>query len=343
MLLLLGLLLLIKGSDFLVSASSRLAKKLGISDFIIGLTVVAIGTSIPELATAISAALKSASGIIVGNVVGANIANIGLNIGLASLFGTVVVKKDMLKRDGYIMLLIGLIFVMLAFDHAVAPWEGLILLLIYFSYVLFLVQARDDIGKNMQVAEFIDYFLKFRYLSTIRSHAIRMFNREKPKTAEEKKMTQLFREGLLKDGFIIFLSIFAVGYGANIIVREALNLATQLNVLPVFIGSTIISLGTTLPELGVSITAMRKKLGALALGNVIGSNIANIGLIFGIGSIINHVVLSDVSVNFLIPAMLTFFATFVFFIRTNLKISKKEGAILLGMYLLFISTMIFLA
>ena len=160
----LGLILLVKGSDFLVKSAATLAKKLGVSEFIIGVTLVSLGTSIPELALAIIASIKQQSGLIIGNIVGANIANIGLITGVAATIAIIKTKKEMLKRDGYIMLFAAIIFYIFILNGLISRIEAILLLLLYSAYILFLYEVESKFKAKYHFKEFIDYFFKLKYL-----------------------------------------------------------------------------------------------------------------------------------------------------------------------------------
>jgi len=342
-LLVIGFFLLVKGSDRFVNSSSTIAKKLGVSDFFIGLTLVAVGTSLPELASAITSSLRGANELIVGNLMGANIANIGLTIGLVALIGVISVKEDMIKRDGYIMMFISLLFFVFALNGIISPVEGLILILLYFAYILFLLKTREQLEEKLHFKEFLRYFFKFEYLMTIKTHAVKAFYKKevKPKTPEEKAATKVFKESLTKDFLFAAISVAALIFGAKMLINEVIWFADMFNISQTFIGLSLLALGTTLPELTISINAIRKGFGELAIGNIIGSNIANIALIFSIAAIIRPVEVSIASISYLIPAMLLFSAALILFLRFDWKINKTEGMLLLTAYVVFILVMFY--
>ena len=150
----LGLAILVKGSDYLVKAASAIAKRLGVSEFIIGLTVVAFGTSVPELANAITASLVKDSGLIMGNIIGANIANIGLIMGSVALAYTLKTKKTILHRDGYFMMFAVFLFYLFILDMKISRVDALISLFFYAIYILVLAEKRPD----RHIRDFIRYF-----------------------------------------------------------------------------------------------------------------------------------------------------------------------------------------
>jgi len=173
LLMIVGLVLLVGGSDKFVESGSGIAKRLGVSDFIIGLTLIAVGTSIPELASSIAAALKGSSGLIVGNLVGSNIANIGLIVGISALIASIKTDETMLKRDGYILLFVSIIFTLLAIRGVIDYIEGLVLLIVYFIYVLFLIETQAVIKQKFHFKEFVGYLLKFKFIGTLLNHSKR--------------------------------------------------------------------------------------------------------------------------------------------------------------------------
>jgi len=166
--LLAGLVLLVKGSDYFVKAASTIAKKLGVSEFVIGLTLVAVGTSIPELASSVAASLQQASGIVIGNIVGSNIANIALIVGLAATLSPVKTEPEMLRRDGYIMLFAALLFFAFAFNEALSRLEAAIFVLLYVAYVFFLFEEIPTNKGRFYFKEFAIYFVKFEYINSMK-------------------------------------------------------------------------------------------------------------------------------------------------------------------------------
>lgn len=325
LLLIVGLALLVLGSDKFVDSGSRIAKKLGVSDFIIGLTLIAVGTSLPELASSVVAAFKGSSELIVGNLIGSNIANIGLVVGICALISVIRTHETMLKRDGYIMMFVSIIFVLLAMNGIVNYIEGLVLLMVYFMYILFLIESKDVINQKFHFKEFIMYFIKLKFIRTVLN-----FSRNKSK---EERSNQ---KGLTKELIISVASLAAVIYGAKLLVDNSLYLSKAFGISETFVGLALIAIGTSLPELAVSISAVRKGFNEILIGNIIGSNIANITLVFGISSFITPVQIAASSRHYLIPSLLFFSVLFLMFIKKEWKISRNQGIILLAMYILFL-------
>jgi cation:H+ antiporter len=331
----LGLVLLVKGADYFVKSASSIAKKLGVSEFVIGLTLVALGTSIPELASAIMSSIRKASGLIIGNVIGANIANIGLITGIAATIVIIKTKKEMLERDGYIMLFSMLLFFLFALDKNISRLEAIILLLIYFSYVMFLFQTKQKFKSYYGFKEFLEYFFRLKYVKSMKES---LFGNKNEKKKNNKKIS-LSKRGLVKDFIILISGGFAIAYGVRFFIDGAIFFANLFNVPEALVGITIMSIGTTLPELSVTISAARKGLGNIALGNVIGSCITNILLIIGVASTINPLAITQISLFYAVPFMILMSIFLLIFIKTSWRIRKLEGVTLLILYILFISSL----
>ncbi|MFO7619534.1 MAG: calcium/sodium antiporter [Thermoplasmata archaeon] len=330
---LLGLVMLVKASDYLVKSAATIAKLLGVSELLIGLTLVAIGTSIPEMATAVMASAIRENEIVSGNIVGACILNIGAVLGLSAMARRIRTNEDMLRRDGYIMILAMVLFLVFAYDLTVQRWEALILVVFYFTYVMFLFgsEHKDD-GKKYHFKEFLIYFFKFGYLATLWDT---MTNSTAPKKETRKSKARKKRIG--RELAILAVSGVAVVLGAHFFINGALYFANLLGVSGTFIGITLVSIGTTLPEMTVSVTAAKKGFGNIAVGNVIGSNIANIMLIAGIAGLIFPLSIINLTVWYSAPFMIFMGLIVLVFIRTRWVIKKWEGALLFAFYLGFLA------
>jgi len=327
-----GLGILVKGSDFFVKSAASIAEKLGISEFIIGLTLVAIGTSIPELASSIVAALKHESGIIIGNVVGSNIANIGLVIGLAAAFTAIKTEEKMLIRDGFIMLAAtGLFYAFISYRYI--SWiTALLFLLFYVAYIIFIFETREKTRDEYHFKAFIPYFFRFRYFFAIHR---RIMNHLRRKESTEK-IKVLVKEGLVKDFAFVLLGATAVYIGAHIIIKEAIFFADYFNVSSTVIGVTLVAFGTSVPELSVSFTAARKGYGSIAIGNIIGSNIANILLVIGITGLITPLIITKLTLLISGPFMILLSILLLVFIKSGWRIHRLEGLVFVLVYAIFI-------
>jgi len=334
----LGLVLLVKGSDFFVEAAATIAKKLGVSEFVIGLTLVAVGTSLPELASSIFAALKAESDIVVGNVVGSNIANIGLIVGIGALLTVIMTRREMLQRDGYIMLFAALLFYLFSFNGVISRFEAMLLLLLYVAYAVFLFEIKSKFSEEdtRAFSEFLSYFLKFEYFITIKKGLGPFFNHKaRNRARSEKELTEVPRSGLLRDFAVLLLSGLAVVFGARFLVSEAVFFAEFFDIPKTVIGISLIAVGTSLPELGVTVSAARQGYGNIAIGNVIGSNIANIFLVAGVAALVSPITVVRASIIYNAPFMIFMSVLLLIFIRTGWKITRREGIVFLLLYSLF--------
>jgi cation:H+ antiporter len=336
----LGLALLVKGADYFVKAAAAIAEKLGVSEFVIGLTVVAVGTSIPELVSSAIAALVRESDLVLGNVVGSNIANIGLIVGLAAVVAVIVTRKEMLKRDGYIMLFAALIFAAFVINGVISRLEGALFLLLYVAYTAFLFEDRPK-QEDGYFKEFLRYFLEFKYLKTLKTKVLHSMNNRKTMSAEEREQQHLVRADLTKEALILGVSGFAIVIGAKLLVDEAILFSEVFNIPKTVIGFTLVAVGTSLPELGVTFSAARQGYGNIAVGNVLGSNIVNIFLVAGVAALIFPLTVIRATILYSTPFMIAISIVLLIFIRTEWKITRREGAGFLIAYALFLALLFY--
>lgn len=291
-----GLVLLFVGAEALIRGSSNLAIKIGITPLVVGLTVVAFGTSTPELVVSLKAALVGNSSISLGNVIGSNIANIALILGVAAIIKPLDVHAKVIMREIPIMVGISVLLLLLLIDGELGFSDGLIFV---FGIVIYTVVN------------------------------VMMARKEKNSEVDTE-----FKEGLKSKLGIpvsIFLMIAGLGlliFGANLFVQSAVAIAKMFNVSDAIIGLTIVAIGTSLPELITSIVAAYKKESDIAIGNVVGSNIFNILGILGITALI--IPISSVGISNIDLGVMIFTAIILFPLsRTGFSISRLEGAILL--------------
>ncbi len=294
-----GLIMLFIGAEGLIRGSSNLAIKIGITPLVVGLTVVAFGTSTPELVVSLKAALLGNSSISLGNVVGSNIANIALILGVAALIRPLDVHAKVIMREIPIMIGISLLILLLLIDGELGFIDGLIFVI---GLVIYLIV-------NVLLAR----------------------KEKNPEVDSE------FKEGLKsKLGVPVSIVLMLAGLGllilgANLFVQSAVAIAKMFNVSDAIIGLTIVAIGTSLPELITSIVASYKKEADIAIGNVVGSNIFNILGILGITALI--IPISSVGLGYVDLGVMLFTAIILFPLsRTGFSISRFEGAILLVGY-----------
>ena len=299
-LLLIGLVMLCFGGNWLVSGGIGIAKKFRISNLVIGMTIVAYGTSSPELAASIAAA-GDHSAIILGNIVGSNIANVGMVIGVAAILAPLAVHKSVLRKEIPIMLGVSALLVLLSIDGELSQYDGILLL----------------IGLGI----FAVY--------TFRS-ALKQREKSKDDTNSGKNNVYLKSIGLIGIGIIVLY------IGAILTVDNAVVIASEFGLSETIIGLTVIAIGTSLPELITSIIAIRKGHSDIGIGNIIGSNIYNILMIMGVGASLGGVLITaDIYVDYAI--MIIFSLSLLIGLKTQI-INRTMGIILAAGYGLYLIT-----
>ena len=311
-LLIIGFVLLIKGADFFVDGSSSVAKILKVPTIIIGLTVVAFGTSMPELSVSVTAALRGSNDLAVSNVLGSNIFNLLVVLGCCALVKPVAAKWSLLKKEFPFSILITVILLLVDSDFSIMKvldgnkgfvlgrWAGLLFLILFVLYIYATVK------------------------SALRSRA-------EAKDMEEEEYKTM---SPLKSGIYIVIGLIGIVWGGNLVVDSASNIALTFGWSQTFIGLTIVALGTSLPELVTSVVAARKGENDLAVGNVVGSNIFNILLILGVSSFITPITLDVTAVYDTIILIIASIIVYVSAISKR-EIQRKEGIFFLVCYFAF--------
>ena len=297
-----SLAVLIKAADYFTDSAIKLGTILGLPQFIIGVTIVSIGTSLPELASSISAVLKGVTDVVVGNVVGSNIANILLVIGLAAVLskkGRLEVTRNLINLD--LPLLAGggiILMLMVLWDGRVTSGEGILALIGYSIYIHYTLRHKEKKGKEKE-------------------------------RVKKGKLNWKIILGL------VFGAIF-IYYGANYAIESIIKISEILNIGTAVIALTAVAIGTSLPEIFVSVSAARKGNDAVALGNVFGSNLFNGFIVLGIPALIKTLDVTPVILSIGIPFFIA--ATLLYVISgITRKIYKWEGAMYLLIYILFIA------
>ena len=303
--LLIGFALLIKGADIFVDGASSVAKKIGIPPVIVGLTIVSIGTSAPELAVSLISALKGNNNIAIGNVIGSNIFNTLMVLGVTTIVLPIIIHKEKVKIDFIINIIATILLFILTFDsifgsssNILSRFDGLILVILCISYMILLVMKAKKT--------------------------------EMPKPTEEEMNINVFTK-------IILIIIGAIGIvvGGQLVVDSASNIASSLGMSEKLVGLTIVAMGTSLPELVTSVVAAVKGENEIALGNVLGSNIFNILLILGTSSLISPIIVeSGLVIDFSFLVIITILLYILVFLNkeSEKKLTKVEGALLVALY-----------
>lgn len=311
-----GVFVLIKSADFFVDAASLIARKLKISPLIIGLTIVALGTSLPEFAVSLSSALKSTTSadLALGNVVGSNISNITLILGISALMSPIFVQKNIIKRDLPFAILAALTLFGLAFffqvDKRIVWWEALIFIVLLVLYVFLLIRSSKKGGSGDLDVE---------------------VEGEEKEVKPEKKFSVWT---------IVFLILGGAGIalGAELVTRPATYLAEKMatsfgldqDMATILVGVSVVAIGTSLPELATSVAAARKGENGIVLGNILGSNILNILFILGTTGLFVPLGVSDtIIIDMAIMIGITLVASLLILRK---KLSKVEGLILLSIF-----------
>ena len=312
-----GLLIIYFGAEWLVKGSSRLAAGFGLSPMVIGLTVVAFGTSAPEAVVSIVSSLKDKSMIAVGNVVGSNICNIALVLGLSALFVPISGQASVIRRDIPIMMAVSLCVMVLSFNSVIGRAEGVTLL------------------AGIVLYTWLNYYFARREFKKILGRA----NMERPKQVAAENGERL------KQACKVVAGIVGVAGGAELLIGSAVKIMSVLGVSERFIGITMVAFGTSLPELATSVVAAYKKEMDISLGNLVGSNVFNLLFVLGAASLVRPIVIpggfvqSGLVVDYAVMVFISFLPWLM--MRVNYRISRKQGLFLLGCYATYFVYLIF--
>ena len=309
-LLIIGFIILIKGADIFVDGASSVAGNFKVSKMLIGLTIVAFGTSAPEFAVSVKSLISGSGDMVLGNVIGSNILNILLILGVSSMFHSLKVKDNTVKKELPITLLMTAIFIVLlsdklfdkGFNNTFTRSDGIVIILFFLVFVYYLIKmARNKIDKDQ----------------------------------DEKYMS------MKKAILFTIIGITGIIIGSNLVVENASAMARAIGISESMVALTIVALGTSLPELVTSVTATRKGEYDIAIGNVVGSNIFNIGMVIGI-PIALFGGIQQISINCidLITMIASAFLLFIFSYNDR-KISKYEGSIFLIMFVVYYGYVIY--
>lgn len=324
-----GVVFLVFGADWFVGGASSIAKKLRIPTIVIGLTVVSFGTSAPELAVSLTSAIKGESGIALGNVVGSNIMNVLVVLGLSSVISPIVVKQSLNKREFPFLFAATLLLIIFSLDNLFAGYTGIAnilsrgeCLIFLFGIVAFcyisIVLAKKDAQKESS--------------ETLANH-----------TEDAIEEEEIKEKPLWSSLLFLALGLAGIVIGAEFVTTPAKSIATSLGVaaglditmVTNVVGLTVVAVGTSLPELVTSVIAAKKGENEIAIGNVVGSNIFNILLICGMSGIITPLTMTnDIITDMIISLGVT---VLLMVICKKGKITRKNGAILMGVYALYLA------
>ena len=308
-----GFILLVVGADLLIKGSSNIAKKFNIPEVIIGLTIVALGTSMPELIISISSALKDSSDLIIGNAVGSNLCNLLLIMGITAFLRPIEIDEETKKIHLPVALFASIAILGLGLgiigtsNNTISRIDGIVLVLSYLMYFIYPIVIEINNIKN---------FIK----------------EDKEKNIKDKN--------ILISGILIIIGILGLKFGGDIVVNEATKMAIKYKISESVIGLTIVALGTSLPELITSIVAILKKEDELAVGNLVGSCIFNSFCILGIGAIITPLIFTKELIFNLVLLIFTIMLILVFcIIGKKNTITRFESLLLLLLYTIYIGNL----
>lgn len=309
--LLLGLVGLYFGADFLIRGGANVALSMGIRKVVIGLTVVAFGTSLPEMVVSVTSTLAGKFDFAIGNVVGSNIANIALVLGVAAIIRPVDVEKVLIKLDMWILLGVSFLFMFLASDGVINFFDGIILIFAFVGYMFWIFYT----AKEHHIESEID-------------------------NGEKKK-------NVLLNLILLILGLGILVLGAQFTVKGGTAIAIDLGIPDLIIALTIFAIGTSLPELATAIVAQIRKEADITVGNIVGSNIFNILFVIGVSAIVAPIVVSNpvkeglevipAALHIYMPIMLAIAIILLPLLATHNKVSRKEGIFLLLCYIAYIS------
>ena len=308
--LIIGFVLLVKGADFFVEGASSVAKMLKVPSLIIGMTIVAMGTSLPETSVSIAASMNNQNTLAVSNVVGSNIFNLMVVLGICALIADLQVSRDVLKRDypfsvlcAIILLIAGLI------GMTLGRADGIIFLVIFACFIFYLIKSALDARKRGEISE-----------------------KEREMNEEMSEMEDL---PIWKCILYIVGGAIAIKYGGDWVVDSASTIATSFGISATLVGLTICSVGTSLPELVTSIVAARKNELDMAIGNVVGSNVFNILMVLGIAATVSPIAFLTENIIDIVVLLVFSLVTWIICMSKK-KLGKKEGILMLTLYVIYL-------
>ena len=305
------------GAEWLVKGSSKLSRDLGIKPIVIGLTVVAFGTSSPELAVSLTASIKGSNDIAIGNIIGSNIANIGLILGVAAIVLPLKVEKVIMRRELPLMIGISAGLYIMAIDRKIGFVDGLLLftgIILFIGYQIYHTLNSKKESRN----------------STASNSASKT---GMPESTKEESRTS---RHLLSNIIYIVIGLACLLVGSHVLVKSAIFIAGSFGISEMVIGMTVVAFGTSVPEMATSVVSVLKKESDICVGNVIGSNIFNILLVLGSVALVRPLNVERGILFFEFPIMLLFSLALIPMIRGGLTVNRLAGIVLVSGYLAFI-------
>ena len=305
------------GAEWLVKGSSKLSRDLGIKPIVIGLTVVAFGTSSPELAVSLTASIKGSNDIAIGNIIGSNIANIGLILGVAAIVLPLKVEKVIMRRELPLMIGISAGLYFMAIDRKIGFVDGLLLftgIILFIGYQIYHTLNSKKESRNSTASNPVS-------------------KTGTPESTTEESQT---RRHLLSNIIYIVIGLACLLVGSHVLVKSAIFIAGSFGISEMVIGMTVVAFGTSVPEMATSVVSVLKKESDICVGNVIGSNIFNILLVLGSVALVRPLNVERETLFFEFPIMLLFSLALIPMIRGSLTVNRLAGVVLMSGYLAFI-------
>ncbi|MCI5821606.1 MAG: calcium/sodium antiporter [Lachnospiraceae bacterium] len=301
-----GFVLLVKGADFFVEGASSVAKMLKVPSLIIGMTIVAMGTSLPETSVSIAASINNQNTLAVSNVVGSNIFNLMVVLGVCAVMCELQVSKDVLKRDYPFSVICAILLLVAGYiGMTLGRVDGIIFLVIFVGFLFVLIKSAMDARKRGEISE------KEREMN--------------------EEISEMKEQPVWKSILYIVGGAIAIKYGGDWVVDSASTIATSFGISATLVGLTICSVGTSLPELVTSIVAARKNELDMAIGNVVGSNVFNILMVLGIAASVSPIAFLTENVIDIIILLVFSLITWLFCV-TKKRIGRMEGITMLALY-----------
>lgn len=321
----LGLGILYLGAKWLVRGASEVAKRFGIRPMIIGLTVVALGTSLPEFLLNVFAVSMGEDGLAIGNIIGSNIANIALILGVSASITPLIFNRDALRKEYPMMLGVTALFYVLALDGLVSRMDGSILIAGLVAFMIYVIRDAVKSGRNPDETPATEVTCSDE---SGRRSGLRAI-------MKSPKMVPYARALLIVGGMA------ALTIGARLMVDAAIGIASFLEIAPIIIGLTIVAIGTSLPELAATLMCAIRKESDMSVGNILGSNMLNILFVVGFVAVLRPIEVETVSINVHFPVMIVFSLALYPLARPGHKLSRSNGIVLLVAFITYLVWLIY--
>jgi len=315
--LILGIIILVKGADIFIDSGTEIGKVFKISEIILGLTFVAFGTSLPELCISVMGASKGSSGLVIGNIVGTNLFNICVILGMVCLISPLKLLRQTVRKDIYMSFLTSVILLVVLLDtfltnlteNIISRTDGIILLLFFGVFMYYTLYEFGEYNKQREA--------------------------KLDKKEEKIIINKATKKKILKNLVIAIIGIAMVFLGSDLIVNNAVEIARGFKISETFIGIAIIGIGTSMPEVFTTIAAVKKNRINIAIGNLIGSNMFNTLLILGVSSIVSPIALPSSLLLIDCAVFISVCAVMILFTKRKFEISRLEGLVLIMIYVIY--------